>query len=57
MVMNERIRDLIKPGVTLDALRNSAVASGMIPLKDALREKILSGTISLDEAYRTMMTL
>lgn len=57
MVMNESIRDLIKPGVSLDALRNAAVASGMIPLKDALREKILSGTISLEEAYRTIMTM
>ena len=57
MAMNESIRDLIKPGVSLDALRNAAVASGMIPLKDALREKILSGTISLEEAYRTIMTM
>lgn len=57
MAMNERIRDLIKPGVTLDDLQDAAVASGMIPLKDALRQKILSGTISLEEAYRTIMTM
>lgn len=57
MAMNEKIRDLIKPGVTLDALRDAAVLSGMIPLKEALREKILAGTISLDEAYRTIMTM
>ena len=57
MAMNEKIRDLIKPGVTLDALRDAAVITGMIPLKEALREKILAGTISLDEAYRTIMTM
>lgn len=57
MVMDERMRNLIKPGVSLDVLRAAAAASGMIPLKDALREKILAGTISLEEGYRTIMTL
>lgn len=57
MVMDEKIRSLIKPGVSLDALKAAAVESGMIPLKEALREKILEGSISIDEAYRTIMTM
>lgn len=57
MVMDEKIRSLIKPGVSLDALKTAAVESGMIPLKEALREKILEGSISIDEAYRTIMTM
>ena len=57
MVMNEKIRSLIKPGVSLDALKDAAVDSGMKPLKEALREKILQGSISIDEAYRTIMTM
>lgn len=57
MVMNDKIRSLIKPGVSLDVLKDAAVDSGMIPLKEALREKILQGSISIDEAYRTIMTM
>lgn len=57
MLMDERIRSLIKPGVSLDALKAAAVESGMIPLKEALREKILEGSISIEEAYRTIMTM
>lgn len=57
MVMDEKIRSLIKPGVSLDALKAAAVESGMIPLKEALREKILEGSISIEEAYRTIMTM
>ncbi len=57
MVMDEKIRSLIKPGVSLDTLRAAAVESGMIPLKEALREKILEGSISIEEAYRTIMTM
>lgn len=57
MVMDEKIRSLIKPGVSLDALKAAAVESGMIPLKEALREKILDGSISIEEAYRTIMTM
>lgn len=57
MVMDEKIRSLIKPGVSLDALKDAAVDSGMKPLKEALREKILQGSISIDEAYRTIMTM
>ena len=57
MVMDQKIRSLIKPGVSLDALKAAAVESGMIPLKEALREKILQGSISIEEAYRTIMTM
>ena len=57
MVMDEKIRSLIKPGVSLDALKAAAVELGMIPLKEALREKILEGSISIEEAYRTIMTM
>lgn len=57
MVMDEKIRSLIKPGVSLDTLKAAAVESGMIPLKEALREKILEGSISIEEAYRTIMTM
>ena len=57
MVMDEKIRSLIKPGVSLDTLRAAAVESGMIPLKEALREKVLEGSISIEEAYRTIMTM
>lgn len=57
MVMDEKIRSLIRPGVSLDALKGAAVESGMIPLKEALREKILEGSISVEEAYRTIMTM
>lgn len=57
MVMDEKIRSLIKPGVSLATLRVAAVESGMIPLKEALREKILEGSISIEEAYRTIMTM
>ena len=57
MVMDEKIRSLIKPGVSLDTLRAAAVESGMIPLKEALREKIQEGSISIEEAYRTIMTM
>ena len=57
MEMDEKIRSLIKPGVSLDTLKAAAVESGMIPLKEALREKILEGSISIEEAYRTIMTM
>ncbi|MDY3118045.1 MAG: GspE/PulE family protein [Peptoniphilus sp.] len=57
MVMDERIRELIKPGVSLSTLQEAAAASGMVPLKEALREKILQGRISLNEAYRSIMTM
>lgn len=57
MVMDEKLRSLIKPGVSLDTLKAAAVESGMIPLKEALREKILEGSISIEEAYRTIMTM
>lgn len=57
LTLSENLRALIKPGVTLDTLRREAEKEGMVPLKDSLREKIKEGTISLDEAYRTIMTL
>ncbi|CAC9924749.1 putative general secretory pathway protein E [Aedoeadaptatus nemausensis] len=57
LTLSESLRALIKPGVTLDMLRREAEKEGMVPLKDSLREKIKEGTISMDEAYRTIMTL
>lgn len=57
LTLSESLRGLIKPGVTLDTLRREAEKEGMVPLKDSLREKIKEGTISMDEAYRTIMTL
>lgn len=57
LTLSESLRALIKPDVTLDMLRREAEKEGMVPLKDSLREKIKEGTISMDEAYRTIMTL
>ena len=57
LTLSESLRALIKPGVTLDTLRREAEKEGMVPLKDSLRDKIREGTISMDEAYRTIMTL
>ncbi|MDY6044302.1 MAG: GspE/PulE family protein [Peptoniphilus sp.] len=57
MPLSESMRALIKPGVTLDTLRRAARENGMVPLKEALREKIAKGTIDLDEGYRTIMTM
>lgn len=57
MLVDEEIRELIKPGTTLDTLRRKAEEKGMIPLRTSLRERIEAGVIGLDEAYRTMMTM
>lgn len=57
LILSETVRSLIKPGVTLDALRSEAMKEGMVTLRESLRKKIIDGTTGMEEAYRTIMTL
>ena len=52
LVLDDNIRDLLKETTDEHTIRNSLVAKGFHTLSDQLRELLLAGETSLDEAVR-----
>lgn len=52
MVVDREIRNMINEGKNIDEIKDKAVASGMHTLKDACRELLLQGIITMDEMLK-----
>ena len=52
MVVDREIRNMINSDVSIDEIKDKAVASGMNTLKDACRELVLKGIITIDEMLK-----
>lgn len=52
MVVDRYIRNMINEGRSIDEIKDQAVSSGMHTLKDACRELVLSGVITVDEMLK-----
>lgn len=52
MVVDREIRNMINDGASIDEIKDKAVASGMNTLKDACRELVLKGIITVDEMVK-----
>jgi general secretion pathway protein E len=56
LVMNERIRELLREGAPLTALRQEAIRSGMTPLEDEAMLLVIDETTSIDEMIQMLKT-
>jgi type IV pilus assembly protein PilB len=54
MFTDRGLRELIRRGAPAEALRDLAVSSGMVPLKQAALEKLLSGATTVQEVVRVV---
>lgn len=52
MVVDREIRNMINDDASIDEIKDKAVASGMNTLKDACRELVLKGIITIDEMLK-----
>ncbi len=52
MVVDREIRNMINDGASIDEVKDKAVALGMNTLKDACRELVLKGIITVDEMVK-----
>jgi len=52
MIVTRRIRELIRRGADSDAVRDTAVEEGMVPLVQDARQKALAGITTPEEAMR-----
>jgi type II secretory ATPase GspE/PulE/Tfp pilus assembly ATPase PilB-like protein len=52
MEVNEKIRPLITDKVDVEALKRAAKEDGMVSLRDAAVQKMLSGETTFDEVIR-----
>ncbi len=52
MVVDREVRNMINSGGSVDDIKDKAVASGMHTLKDACRELVLDGVITIDEMLK-----
>ncbi len=52
LVMDDDIRQMVLDGVLLKDIENSAIAKGMVTLKEDGLEKVIAGVTSLDELRR-----
>ena len=50
--MNDRLRDLINKGASTAKIRDAAMETGMMPLRDSGLEKVFSGATTLEEVIR-----
>ncbi|VEJ35724.1 Type II traffic warden ATPase [Aedoeadaptatus ivorii] len=57
LTVDDGMRRRIAADADIDEIRAYAIERGMLSLKEALRRKIQNGTIDIEEAYRTTMTL
>ncbi|MCD1147078.1 GspE/PulE family protein [Peptoniphilus sp. KCTC 25270] len=57
LIVNDKIRSMIHKDLQLDAIRKQGERMGMVSLKENLRELLLQGETSLEEAYRAITTL
>ncbi len=54
MIINEKLRDMIYSGASFNALMNTAIESGMIPLKIDGLKKVAQGVSTLEEIERVI---
>ena len=52
MVVDREIRNMINEGKSIDEIKDKAVSAGMNTLKDACRELVLKGIITVDEMLK-----
>jgi len=52
MVVDREVRNMINTGGSIDEIKDKAVASGMHTLKDACRDLVLDGVITIDEMLK-----
>lgn len=52
MVVDRDIRNMINEGHSIDEIKDKAISSGMHTLKDACRELLLKGIITMDEMLK-----
>lgn len=52
MVVDREIRNMINEGHSIDEIKDKAISSGMHTLKDACRELLLKGIITMDEMLK-----
>jgi len=52
MVVDREIRNMINDGASIDEIKDKAVVSGMNTLKDACRELVQKGIITVDEMVK-----
>lgn len=52
MVVDREIRNMINDGHSIDEIKDKAISSGMHTLKDACRELLLKGIITMDEMLK-----
>ncbi len=50
--MNDHLREMINNGASTETLRNAAMHSGMIPLRESGLEKVFSGVTTIEEVIR-----
>ncbi len=50
--MNDQLRDMINHGCSTEKLRDRAMQTGMIPLRESGLEKVFSGVTSIEEVIR-----
>lgn len=55
--INESIRNQIRKSIEVEEIRRRAIENGMVSLKDNLKDLILRGETSLEEAYKAIVTL
>jgi len=52
MVVDRSIRTMINEGKSIDEIKDKAISEGMYTLKDACRELVLDGIITVDEMLK-----
>ena len=56
MPMTDAIRDLLMKGAPTEAIHHQAVAAGMITMRHAGLEKVLTGQITPEELLRVLFS-
>jgi type IV pilus assembly protein PilB len=52
MPMNDQIRDLVNRGMSTEKIRDLAMRTGMVPLRDSGLEKVFNGITTIQEVIR-----
>lgn len=52
MPMNDQLRDLINRGASTEKIRDLALRTGLVPLRDSGLEKVFTGVTTIDEVVR-----
>jgi type II secretory ATPase GspE/PulE/Tfp pilus assembly ATPase PilB-like protein len=52
LIVNDKIRELISEGASLNKLKETALLDGMVPMRTSGLRKVADGTTSIEEILR-----